>query len=67
MLQKRIIVTLKKCSIRVVIVLLSSNTFLDVKEHIYCVPFDQTIVTSAIVTLKGCVTMRPSNTFIELQ
>ena len=67
MLQKRIIVTLNKCSIGVVIVLLSSNTFLDVKEHIYCVPFDQTIVTSAIVTLKGCVTMRPSNTFIELQ
>ena len=67
MLQKRIIVTLNKCSIGVVIVLLSSNTFLDVKEHISCVPFDQTVVTSAIVTLKGCVTMRPSNSFIERQ
>jgi len=67
MLPKRTIVTLNKCSIGVVIVLLSSNTFLDVKEHISCVPFDQTVVTSAIVTLKGCVTMRPSNTFIELQ
>ena len=42
------------------------NTILDIKEHMYCVPIGDTIVTSRIGTLIRCVTRRPSNTFIYL-
>jgi hypothetical protein len=38
MLQKRIIITLDKCSIRPEIVLQSRNIFLDIKEHMFGVP-----------------------------
>ena len=41
----------------------SSNTFLDVKEHIYFVPIDHIIVTLKIRILTGYVTRRASNRF----
>ena len=40
MLQKTNIVTLDKCSTRLLIVLQRSNTFQDIKEHMYCVLID---------------------------
>ena len=42
------------------------NTFLDIKEHMCCVPIGDTVVTSRIETLIRCVTRRPSNRFINL-
>ena len=45
----------------------SSNTFLDVKEHISCVLIDQAIVILEIGTLRKCVTRGCGNTFIDLQ
>ena len=65
-LQKITIVTLEKCSTRSLIELQYSNTFLDLKEHIYFVTIENTIVTSHIETLTTCVTRSHSNTFIEL-
>ena len=66
MLQKRTTVTLNRCSIRSVIVLQSSNTFLDVKKHMTCVPIGQTVVILKIVTQKRCVNSGASNTFFSL-
>ena len=43
----------------------SSNTCLDIKEHMSCVPIDQIVVTLDIVTLIGYVTRRSSNTLID--
>ena len=44
-LQQRITVTLDKCSNRYINVLQRSNTFLYIKEHIFRVTIDQSIVT----------------------
>jgi hypothetical protein len=44
----------------------SSNTFLDIEEHMSCVPIDQIVVPLDIVILMGYVTRRSSNTLIEL-
>jgi hypothetical protein len=55
-----------KCSIRQVIVSLSSNTFIELKEHKCFVPIDQTMVTSQIRTQIRCVTISPSNTFTKI-
>ena len=44
----------------------SSSTFLDIEEHMSCVPIDEIVVTLDIVTLMGYVTRRSSNTLIEL-
>ena len=44
----------------------SSNTFQDVKEHMFHVPIDEIVVTLAIGTLTRSVTRRHSNTFIDL-
>ena len=66
MLQYIIIVTLTNVPLDKKIMLQSSNTFLDIKEHMFCVPIDQIVVTLDIVTLIGYVTRRSSNTLIEL-
>jgi len=51
-LQQRITVTLDKCSNRYINVLQRSNTFLYIKEHIFRVTIDQSIVTWLIGTHK---------------
>ena len=66
MLQYIIIVTLTNVPLdKKKIMLQSSNTFLDIKEHMSCVPIDHIVVTLDIVTLIGYVTRRSSNTLID--
>jgi hypothetical protein len=56
-----------KCYNRLVIVLVSSNTSIELKGHMCFVTVDQTVVKSQIRTQIRCVTRRPSNTFIKLE
>ena len=59
-LQQKITVTLDKCSSRYVNVLQYSNTSVYIKEHIFHVSIDQSIVTWPIGTHKKYVTKRAS-------